>query len=78
MQGVLAYHDEIVDYFNSKGVSAVFLFRRNLLSRMISILANNYDHDAKQLNGTHKSHVHSKTEVCLSHLFLYIYVYLFM
>eukprot|EP00268_Persea_americana_P059357 TRINITY_DN7272_c1_g1_i12.p1 TRINITY_DN7272_c1_g1~~TRINITY_DN7272_c1_g1_i12.p1 ORF type:complete len:343 (-),score=57.24 TRINITY_DN7272_c1_g1_i12:304-1332(-) len=61
-QGVLAYHDEIVDYFNSKGVSAVFLFRRNLLSRMISILANNYDHGAKQLNGTHKSHVHSKTE----------------
>ncbi|RWR77079.1 Sulfotransferase domain-containing protein [Cinnamomum micranthum f. kanehirae] len=61
-QGVMKYHNEIVDYFNRRGVSAIFLFRKNLLRRMISILANTYDQDTKQLNGTHRSHVHSKTE----------------
>ncbi|KMT05195.1 hypothetical protein BVRB_7g173410 isoform B [Beta vulgaris subsp. vulgaris] len=35
---------------------------RNLLRRMISILANTYDRDFKLLNGTHKSHVHSPHE----------------
>lgn len=30
------------------------------------MLANSYDREAKQLNGTHKSHVHSPREVCLS------------
>ncbi|KAK6159364.1 hypothetical protein DH2020_006678 [Rehmannia glutinosa] len=61
-QGLMQHHEEIVDYFNSKGVSAIFLFRRNLLRRMISILANSYDQNAKLLNGTHKSHVHSPHE----------------
>lgn len=54
---------EIVEYFNNKGVSVIFLFRRNLLRRMVSVLANSYDRYARLLNGTHKSHVHSIEEV---------------
>ncbi|KAI3919340.1 hypothetical protein MKX01_038969 [Papaver californicum] len=61
-QGLMANHKEIVDYFNQNGVSAIFLFRRNLLRRMISVLANSYDRDAKLLNGIHKSHTHSPHE----------------
>jgi len=63
MQGVMQHHEEIVEYFKTRGVSAIFLFRRNLLRRMISILANSYDREVKPLNGTHKSHVHSPREV---------------
>ncbi|PWA36912.1 P-loop containing nucleoside triphosphate hydrolases superfamily protein [Artemisia annua] len=40
----------------------IFLFRRNLLRRRISILANAYDQSAKPLDGKHKSHVHSPDE----------------
>ncbi|CAH8268154.1 unnamed protein product [Arabidopsis lyrata] len=61
-QGLLDNHKEIVDYFNLRGVSAIFLFRRNPLRRMVSVLANSYDRYAKLLNGTHKSHVHSPEE----------------
>ncbi|PIA46373.1 hypothetical protein AQUCO_01500124v1 [Aquilegia coerulea] len=61
-QGLMDHHDEIVEYFNRRGVFTIFLFRRNLLRRMISVLANTYDRDAKLLNGTHKSHVHSPDE----------------
>ncbi|XP_008775528.2 nodulation protein H-like isoform X2 [Phoenix dactylifera] len=61
-QGVIHHHDEIVKYFNQRGVSAIFLFRRNLLRRMVSVLANMHDRGAKQLNGTHKAHVHSRDE----------------
>ncbi|XP_073115471.1 uncharacterized protein [Elaeis guineensis] len=61
-QGLMQHHDEIVKYFNQRGVSAIFLFRRNLLRRMVSVLANTHDRDAKQLNGTHKAHVHSRDE----------------
>ncbi|KAK9162965.1 hypothetical protein Syun_003867 [Stephania yunnanensis] len=61
-QGLMEHHQEIVEYFNRRGVSLIFLLRRNLLRRMISLLANSYDRDAKLLNGTHKSHVHSRTE----------------
>ncbi|XVE94849.1 hypothetical protein REPUB_Repub02eG0045000 [Reevesia pubescens] len=61
-QGVMQYHKDIVNYFNKNGVSAIFLFRRNLLRRMISLLANVYDKNVKLLNGTHKSHVHSSAE----------------
>ncbi|XP_068663888.1 uncharacterized protein [Aristolochia californica] len=61
-QAVLDHHSEIANYFNWKGVSVIFLFRRNLLRRLISLLANAYDRHAKLLNGTHKSHVHSKEE----------------
>ncbi|XP_043712228.1 nodulation protein H-like [Telopea speciosissima] len=61
-QGLMVHHKEIVEYFNRRGVSAIFLFRRNVLRRMVSVLANSYDRDAKLLNGTHKSHVHSPHE----------------
>lgn len=61
-QGLLDHQMDILEYFKSHGVSVIFLFRRNLLRRFISVLANNYDRHAKQLNGTHKSHVHSKEE----------------
>ncbi|GAB4848958.1 hypothetical protein Ancab_003772 [Ancistrocladus abbreviatus] len=61
-QGLMEYHKEILDYFNKRGVSLIFLFRRNLLRRMVSALANSYDRHAKLLNGTHKSHVHSPEE----------------
>lgn len=61
-QGALEYNREIVDYFKKRGISVILLFRRNLLRRLISVLANAYDRSAKQLNGTHKSHVHSKQE----------------
>ncbi|KAJ6915603.1 hypothetical protein NC652_018294 [Populus alba x Populus x berolinensis] len=61
-QGVMQHHKEIADYFNRRGISAIFLFRRNLLRRMVSVLANSYDRHAKLLNGTHKSHVHSTEE----------------
>ena len=62
----MQHHAEILEYFNTRGVSVIFLFRRNLLRRMISVLANLYDRDAKPLNGIHKSHVHSPDEVSLS------------
>ncbi|KAJ0981529.1 hypothetical protein J5N97_009784 [Dioscorea zingiberensis] len=61
-QGLTMHHKEIVEYFNRRGVSVIVLFRRNLLRRLVSILANSHDRDAKQLNGTHKAHVHSKDE----------------
>ncbi|KAL6657078.1 hypothetical protein ACP70R_004858 [Stipagrostis hirtigluma subsp. patula] len=61
-QGILDNHDDIVSHLNKKGVSVIFLFRRNTLRRLISLLANEYDRDAKQLNGTHKSHTHSREE----------------
>ncbi|KAI8554446.1 hypothetical protein RHMOL_Rhmol05G0099500 [Rhododendron molle] len=64
-QGLMQNHKEIVEYFNANGVSTIFLFRRNLLRRMISILANSYDQNAKPLNGTHKSHVHSPHEAAI-------------
>ncbi|KAM7470671.1 hypothetical protein LguiA_008854 [Lonicera macranthoides] len=61
-QGLMQHHEEIVEYLKTKGVSAIFLFRRNLLRRMVSMLANSYDQNVKLLNGTHKSHVHSSHE----------------
>lgn len=61
-QGLVANHADIVDYFNQRGVSAVFLFRRNLLRQLVSQLANNHDRYLKQLNGTHKAHVHTRDE----------------
>ncbi|KAJ8438996.1 hypothetical protein Cgig2_012992 [Carnegiea gigantea] len=61
-QGLMEHHEEILKYFRQKGVSIIFLFRRNLLRRMVSVLANSYDRAAPLLNGTHKSHVHSTSE----------------
>lgn len=66
LQGLMQNHEQIAEYFIKRGVSVIFLFRKNLLRRMISILANQYDRDAKLLNGTHKSHVHSHHDVSLS------------
>lgn len=65
MQGLMEHHKEVLEYFNRRGVFAIFLFRRNLLRRMVSDLANSYDRRAKLLNGTHKAHVHSAEEVSL-------------
>jgi LPS sulfotransferase NodH len=62
-QGAMEYNREVAAYFEKKGVSVILLLRRNLLKRIISILANAYDSVAKPLNGTHKSHVHSHDEV---------------
>ncbi|KAK9713511.1 hypothetical protein RND81_06G032100 [Saponaria officinalis] len=61
-QGLMDYPNEIAEYFRKRGVSAIFLFRRNLLRRMVSVLANSFDSHAKLLNGTHKSHVHTLEE----------------
>ncbi|RWV93901.1 hypothetical protein GW17_00043608 [Ensete ventricosum] len=61
-QGLMQHQKEIIEYFNKRGVSAILLFRRNLLCRLVSVLANSHDRNAKQLNGTHKAHVHSKDE----------------
>ncbi|MQL98544.1 hypothetical protein Taro_031256 [Colocasia esculenta] len=64
-QGLMEHHEEIVKYLNRRGVSLIFLFRKNLLRRMVSVVANSHDRFAKQLNGTHKSHVHSKDEAAI-------------
>lgn len=61
-QGLMEYNKEALAYFKKEGVSVVFLFRHNLLRRYVSILANLFDKEAKSLNGTHKSHVHSRFE----------------
>ncbi|KAJ1419119.1 Sulfotransferase domain [Sesbania bispinosa] len=61
-QGLMEHHKEVAEYFKRRNVSVIFLFRRNLLRRMVSVLANSYDRYAKLLNGTHKSHVHSAEE----------------
>ncbi|KAL9327670.1 hypothetical protein ACSQ67_002673 [Phaseolus vulgaris] len=61
-QGLMEHHAEIAEYFDRRRISVIFLFRRNLLRRMVSMLANSYDRYAKLLNGTHKAHVHSAEE----------------
>ncbi|KAK7386452.1 hypothetical protein VNO78_26690 [Psophocarpus tetragonolobus] len=61
-QGLMEHPKEVADYFSRNNVSVIFLFRRNLLRRMVSMLANSYDRYAKLLSGTHKSHVHSTEE----------------
>ena len=59
----MEFKREIADYLQERSVSAIFLFRRNILKRYVSILANSFDRSAKQLNGTHRAHVHSEEEV---------------
>ncbi|PIN01697.1 hypothetical protein CDL12_25795 [Handroanthus impetiginosus] len=61
-QGLMDYHKEIAAYFNNRGVFVIFLFRKNLLRQMISLLANMYDTNAKLLNGTHNAHVQTQEE----------------
>ncbi|KAL6634842.1 hypothetical protein ACP70R_027513 [Stipagrostis hirtigluma subsp. patula] len=63
--GLMKHHREIVEYFNRRGVSVIFLLRRNLLQRYVSVLANAYDSAMKQLNGTHKSHVKKREEAAI-------------
>ena len=63
LQGLMKHHQEIAEYFHQRGVSAIFLLRRNLLQRYVSILANDLDRNTKQLNGTHKAHVHHRVQV---------------
>lgn len=59
----MEFKQEIADYLRERSVSAIFLFRRNILRRYVSILANSFDRAAKLLNGTHRAHVHSQEEV---------------
>ena len=59
----MEYNKQALAYFEEKGVSVIFLLRRNILRRYVSILANVFDKEAKLLNGTHQSHVHSRVEV---------------
>ncbi|KAL0911280.1 hypothetical protein M5K25_019411 [Dendrobium thyrsiflorum] len=61
-QGLMQNHEGMVEYFKKRGVTPIFLFRKNLLRRWVSVLANAHDRDSKQLNGTHKAHVHSRHE----------------
>lgn len=61
-QGLMANCIKVVQYFRERSVSVIFLFRRNLLRRLVSQLANDHDRVRKQLNGTHKAHVHSENE----------------
>ncbi|PWA66100.1 P-loop containing nucleoside triphosphate hydrolase [Artemisia annua] len=64
-QGLMQHPNEIAQYFNDRGVSVIFLLRRNVLRRLVSILANVFDKEAKLLNGVHVSHVHSHEEATL-------------
>ncbi|KAJ9564539.1 hypothetical protein OSB04_000505 [Centaurea solstitialis] len=64
-QGLMQYPEEITQYFNDRGVNVIFLLRRNVLRRLVSMLANAFDKDAKLLNGVHVSHVHSHEEANL-------------
>ncbi|KAH7428090.1 hypothetical protein KP509_10G075300 [Ceratopteris richardii] len=61
-QGVMEYKSEIAAYLKKNSISIIFLFRRNLVRRYISILANSFDQVAKQINGRHFAHVHSEEE----------------
>nr|KAJ0220905.1 hypothetical protein LSAT_V11C200081390 [Lactuca sativa] len=64
-QGLMEYPKEILDYFSKRGVSIIFFLRRNMMRRLVSILANSFDKDARVLNGIHVSHVHSHGEALL-------------
>ncbi|KAL4577402.1 hypothetical protein LXL04_013511 [Taraxacum kok-saghyz] len=61
-QGLMEHPKEILDYFAKRGVSVIFFLRRNMMRRLVSILANSFDKNAKVLNGIHVSHVHSHEE----------------
>ncbi|KAI8017748.1 ABC transporter C family member 8 [Camellia lanceoleosa] len=54
----MEHHNEILEYFNKRGVSRYF-FQEICYAGCFQVLANSYDKHAKQLNGTHKAHVHS-------------------
>lgn len=58
-QGIFENREEILRYFKRRHVSVIFLFRRNLLRRMISLVANR---DNLRINGSHRAHVSTKEE----------------
>eukprot|EP00850_Spirogloea_muscicola_P025056 SM002097S06540 [mRNA] locus=s2097:132:1782:- [translate_table: standard] len=60
--GAMEYNREVAAHFREHGVSVVMLLRRNVLRRLISILANAEDRRLRVLGGEHKSHVHSTEE----------------
>ncbi|KAL8211038.1 hypothetical protein R6Q57_005475 [Mikania cordata] len=61
-QGLMDHPEEILHYFIKRDVYIIFFLRRNMLSRLVSIIANTFDKKAKLLNGVHVSHVHSQQE----------------
>ncbi|CAI7914967.1 unnamed protein product [Closterium sp. NIES-53] len=61
-QGAMEFSSDVAEYFKKHHVSVILLIRKNVLRRLISILANAYDRKT-QLVGVHKSHTHSKEEV---------------
>ncbi|CAI5521811.1 unnamed protein product [Closterium sp. Naga37s-1] len=60
-QGAMEFSSDVAEYFKKHHVSVILLIRKNVLRRLISILANAYDRKT-QLVGVHKSHTHSKEE----------------
>ena len=60
-QGVIEYHPQVLSYFHKRQVSIVLLLRRNVLRRLVSILAN--AHDRKLRGNEHKAHTHDTEEV---------------
>ena len=70
LQGFMEYKPEVLAYLKEKSVSVIFLFRRNILERYISLIANKFDQHSKLLNGTHRAHVHSIQEASMIEFFL--------
>ncbi|CAH1439052.1 unnamed protein product [Lactuca virosa] len=68
-QGLMEHRKEILRYFAKRGISVIFFQRRNMLHRLVSILANSFDKHVKLLNDMHVSHVHSPEEVYNTFMF---------
>ena len=58
----MEYKGDVLEYLKENSISIIFLFRRNILERYISLIANKFDEQAKLVNGTHRAHVHSIEE----------------
>ena len=57
----MEFHSDVVEYFQAHQVSVVMLLRRNVLRRLVSILANS--HDRKMRGTEHISHTNDVEEV---------------
>ena len=57
----MEFHRDVVQYFQSHHVSVVMLLRRNVLRRLVSIMANS--HDRKMRGTEHISHTNDVDEV---------------
>ena len=68
LQGVTDYRVDVLKYLRANHVSIILLLRRNLLRRMVSILANSYDAKMRVLDGEHKAHVTTEEEVRANHI----------